>query len=248
MTESGPVPIKLSPAAGGPQQAYRAVSKLAVAAMVVGLLAPMALIAPILWAVPVLGIAMAIVALKRLSDSSSELVGRTAALAGLALSITLLVVAPVRQASAHWSLHREARTWGLLWFELLANDEPHKAHQLTLGIGMRQSFDAHLWDAYRHDTNLKASLEDFVDEPLVRVLLALGPKVEVHFWGNVAQQVSGRAAQMVQDYSVSYGTGDERATFFCRLMFVRLTDRDGGPAGWQIKGPQGGVLPLSMSK
>ena len=240
--------MKLSSADGRGQLEYRAVSKLAVAAVVVGLLAPMALIAPLLWAIPALGVALAVIALQQLSSSSGELVGRKAALTGLALSLTFLVAAPVRQASAHWYLHREAQAWGQLWFELLANDEPHKSHQLTLGVGMRQPLDAHLWDAYRDNSQLKASLEDFVEEPLVRALLALGPKAEVQFWGNVAQQASGKTSHVVQDYSVRYGTGDEKVTFFCRLTFERFTKRDSGQVSWRVTNRQGGVLPPSLAE
>ena len=66
---------------------YRPVSKIAMASAVVGLLSSLALMTPLLWILPLLGLALAIVGLADVTRLGAEKAGRAAALLGLALSI-----------------------------------------------------------------------------------------------------------------------------------------------------------------
>ena len=66
---------------------YRPVSGLAVAAAVMGMLSSLAIATPLLWTLPLLGIALAIAGLAEVTRSGVEKAGRTAALLGLALSV-----------------------------------------------------------------------------------------------------------------------------------------------------------------
>ena len=70
-------------------QDYRPVSGMAVAALLVGGLSILASYSPLLWGIPVVGAALAAVALRELSAPDAVKVGRLAALLGLALSIGL---------------------------------------------------------------------------------------------------------------------------------------------------------------
>ena len=67
--------------------AYRAVAGQAVVGLIFGLLAPLALVDPLLWAVPALGVLLSGWALRRIRRSEPALAGRKMALAGLVLSL-----------------------------------------------------------------------------------------------------------------------------------------------------------------
>jgi hypothetical protein len=66
---------------------YRPVSGLAVGALTLGVISALALTSPLLWGLPLLGVVLAVVALRDVSREGAEKAGRAAALAGLALSI-----------------------------------------------------------------------------------------------------------------------------------------------------------------
>ncbi len=225
------------------QDEYRAVSKLAIAALVMGVAAPLVLIGPLLAVVPILGIVVAWVALRRVADSGGELVGRGATLIGLALSITCLMIAPSRHVAVSWYLHREARPWAERWFELLANDQPHRAHQLTLAGNQRSGPDEHLWDVYRNNPQKGVALQEFVESPLVRAVLALGDRAEVIHWDNVSRQSMAGQDYVVQNFAVSYHDNGQKKTFIGRLTMSRETNELTGDSNWRVTNFEGGVSP-----
>jgi hypothetical protein len=73
--------------ASGETISYRPVSRLAVAAAVAGVLSSLALTTPLLWILPLVGVAMGIVGLADVAKVGAEKAGRAAALVGLALSV-----------------------------------------------------------------------------------------------------------------------------------------------------------------
>jgi hypothetical protein len=66
---------------------YRGVSGLAIAALVLGLLSPVAFVAPLLWSVPIFAIGFAWAAMHRIKAGGGELVGGNMALLGLLLAV-----------------------------------------------------------------------------------------------------------------------------------------------------------------
>ncbi len=79
---------------------YRALCVLAVAALILGLASPLAVVDPLLWTVPICGTIVSAAALWRIARNSS-LTGRRLALAGLWLSVVFAVAGPV-----DWRLYR----------------------------------------------------------------------------------------------------------------------------------------------
>jgi hypothetical protein len=94
---------------------YRSLSTLAIAAVVLGLCSPLALVAPILLAIPLLAIAVAGLALARIHASAASLTGRPLALAGIALGVVFAVAAPthtyVRERLSIHHADESARRW-----------------------------------------------------------------------------------------------------------------------------------------
>ncbi len=109
--------METTPTAGG----YRAVSGLAVAALVLGGLSSLALVSPMLWALPLLGAGLAAAALADVSREGAEKAGRAAALAGLALSVGFGAQAVTARFVARRIMADRARTVTAAWLDAIAD-------------------------------------------------------------------------------------------------------------------------------
>jgi hypothetical protein len=221
--------------------AYRALSAQAVVGLLFGLLAPLALVDPLLWWIPMLGVLLSALAIRRIKRNDS-LTGRKMATAGLVLSLLFGAAAP-----SDWLLYRrivrnEARQFSWLWFEFLKQDEPQKAHQLTLAPAVRQMLDHRLWAFYRNDPKLRQALEGYVQAPLVRTLLALGPKAQVRFFDTAGQTRQDDNDVVDELFAVTYEEDGENKSFFVAIQAVRHKLAT-GEASWRITQAEGGVRP-----
>jgi len=98
---------------------YRPVSKIAMASAVVGLLSSLALMTPLLWILPLLGIALAIMGLADVARLGAEKVGRAAALLGLALSIGFGAQAATAAVVSRTITQSRVRTVVSMWLDAL---------------------------------------------------------------------------------------------------------------------------------
>ena len=221
---------------------YRALAGQAVLGLIGGLLSPLALVDPMLWSIPMLGAIVSWWALQPHPRGAPAISGRKMALAGLMLSLLFLAAAP-----ADWLIYRgmvrnEARQFSGEWFKYLAQDQPQTAHQMTVAPPSRQPLDDRLWAVYRNAPRLRQELENYVKSPLVRTLLALGPKAQVRFYETAAQARDNDNDQVDQVYAVTYEEGSERKSFFVLVRMTRLKLRGGG-ADWRIVQTEGGYRP-----
>lgn len=221
---------------------YRPLAGQAVLSLIFGLLAPLAMIDVMLWAIPALGVILGWWALRRIRKNAPGMTGRNIAFGGLALSLLFFVAAP-----SDWLAHRsivcdEAQQFSALWFKYLNQEEPHKAHQLTVMPQSRQKIDDGLWAYYRNNPKLREELEGYTKMPVVRTLLALGPKAQVRFYQTVGHIRDNENDRVDQLYAVTYEEDNERKSFFVRVGAVRKKLPSGG-AGWRILDAEGGVRP-----
>jgi len=96
---------------------YRPVSKIAMASAVVGLLSSLALMTPLLWILPLLGLALAIVGLADVARLGAEKAGRAAALLGLALSIGFGAQAVTAAVVSRTITQSRVRTVVSMWLD-----------------------------------------------------------------------------------------------------------------------------------
>lgn len=127
---------------------YRAISPLAVAAMLLGVASALALAHPGLWIVPAVAVCLAAWSLRVIALKNTELVGRTAALIGLGLAILFGVWAPARLVSRQAWLYLEARAKADEWLSLLREGRLYEAYELHLNPAERQPADASLAEYY----------------------------------------------------------------------------------------------------
>jgi len=223
---------------------YRAVCGLAVVGSIAGIAAALAMVHPVLWAVPAAGIVLSVAALWRIDRDA--LVGRKAAVAGLILSVLFGSIAP-----ADWFTYRrlvdgEAKRFGIQWFDLLRRGEMLKSYQLKEPPDSRPPLDDRLWEKYQPGSMERAALQDYLDRAEVRSLLALGTRARVRYYDTEGHSRVGGADQVSQVFAVTTGEPGRETSYFVRLDMQRYTDNHTGRAYWQLVDFQGAVRPRAL--
>jgi len=226
---------------------YRAISGLAVTALGLGLAASIAFSSPVAWIFPLIGVVVSLIALGRVEHHAPALLGRKAALAGLALSLLFGVAAPTSWLVYRWELRNEARRFGAFWFDFLLNNEPHKAFQLAESPQSRQPLDDAIWEFYPKGSESRDRLERFLREPAVRTLLALGKRAMVRYYDTERQYRDPSGREMVyQTYAVTFSSQRESTSFFVGLEMDRFRVPAMGRAYWRVINVSGGVKPTAL--
>ncbi len=229
---------------------YQALSGLAVAGLIFGLLSPLWMIDPLLWLLPAppLGILFSTLALWQIARHAPTLVGRKAALAGLILSILFGTAAPANSLAYRWAVRREALQFAHQWFEFLRLDQPHKAFQLTRHPKSRQPLDdGSLRDFYRPGSPARDELDNYLALPLIRTLRALRHNAQVRYFQTDGQGHLGEKDTVIQTFAVTYPDRQDGAkkTFFIRLNMERFR-LDTGEAEWQLGRVEDGFKPEGL--
>jgi hypothetical protein len=233
-----------------PQEAdpleYRAVSGLALTGLLLGLLAPIVLVTQAAWVLAIAGVVVNAMALRRIAANAPALMGRKAALVGLALSVAFGVAVPV-----DWLLYRrlvrdEARQFAAIWFDFLRANQPHKAQELTVLPISRDPLDEKLWGFFQKGTDQRRMLESFIYKPEIRALLALGDKATVRFYDTESQWAENDGDRVYQTYAVTFSDSEGLKTFFVGLLLERSMDSRSGHSYWRVSRTEGGVRPKAL--
>ena len=97
----------------------RPVSGLAVAAAFLGCVAALALVSPVFWVVPLIGVAVAVAAIRDVSRPGAAKAGGLAAVAGLALAVGFGTQAISAAGTARWLAAARATAAARFWSEAL---------------------------------------------------------------------------------------------------------------------------------
>jgi hypothetical protein len=228
---------------------YRALSSLALAGFVAGLLSPAALLSLVLWFLPVVAVLLSGAALWRITARWPELVGRPAALAGLLLGTAFLVAAPVDDFVYRWLLRRQAREFAEIWIDSVRKAkkdhlEVYKAHHLLIDPRHRSPQPDELPKFYHDAEQFRRALKTFINEPVMRTLFALGTSAEIRFYETAEERLNDGGDLEQQTYAVTYrDEKNQPTTFFIKLVMQRTIDPSNGHAGWTLVRVDGGVRP-----
>jgi hypothetical protein len=113
-------------------EGYRTLSALAVLALAAGLLSAVAFVHPLLWALPIVAIGLAMGALWHIRQHPGEVTGRGAALAGIAAAVFFGCGALSHSFVREIWLVQRSRLAADQFFSLLVDQKTIEAHQLTL--------------------------------------------------------------------------------------------------------------------
>jgi hypothetical protein len=223
---------------------YRALSSLAVVGLLVGLLSWLALFDTMFWLAPLAAVVISAVALRRIKIRTPELVGRSAALIGLMLGVTFLVAAPVDDLVYQYFLRQQARQFAEIWIDSVRHREVYKAHHVMLDPKRRRPVETKFAEFYRASDNSRRLLMDFLDEPVVRTLFALGPAATIRYYETTAQGYTDSSDAVRQTYAVTYPDEQHKPkTFFISLLMQRTIDATSGRASWTLMDVKGGIRP-----
>ena len=233
---------------------YRAVSPLAVVGLIVGIASTMTLVGRSLWCLSVLGVLLNAGALLQIWQRSPALLGRRAAVWGLALSTLFLFYLPAENFFFHHFLAREARQEGQAWFQAVARKDPAGVHRLMLDprIAVGPKTQPELY--YRANPKAGEALRRIVDEPLMRTLFALGPLANARYYETVSYESSDTSEVVYQNYAVTFdenkldpsatreSSTKQVTTFFVTVALERLMVGD-QKAKWHVVKVEGPIRP-----
>ena len=242
MSETSPASVRFT----GPEEEqlvrYRALHKLAVLALLLGLASALTLIHPLLLFIPAAGAACALVALRTIRANPEEWTGASFAIAGLVLSLFFL------GWGVGWSYTRPARIarqteeFARDWLKLVQQNELYAAHQLRQPAASRAPMTSRLDDFYRSQSeDLLKGFEDFSSSRLVSALVKAGPDHPAESHGVARGQHSGSADSVTLRYRIPAVDGQPMWSFH---LNVHRSVADGNQ--WQIgelDGNQGEVWP-----
>jgi hypothetical protein len=217
---------------------YRAVSGLAVASLLAGLISLVAILAPIFWIVPLLSIFTSFIALFRINAAGPTVLGRRAALLGLALSIVSLTAIVTEMVSARWWLAYDAQRVSQEWLDALGRGKRHEAHELCLIPELRLQ---------PNSAQAKADFKRFMSDPLVRTLLALGKRFDARYYET--EQLTRDDEQdmdvVTLVYAVTFAEAGKKKSFFVRFRLERTVERFTRRCQWRIAAVDGGIHPAT---
>ena len=216
-----------------PAFSYREISGRAVAGLCAGAVSALAMSGELFWLIPPVAVAINLAALREIRRRGRQMIGRRAALAGLALALIFGLSAPLQRPIHRWGLRAEAIGLARQWFVALRENEPHQAHQLALPQWTRMPADEALAARYAEDQARRA-LANYIDQPAVRLLLRLGKFAHVRYYANLSLSPGDEEEKVIDLYAVTVEQNGRRTSFFVKLALTRRLDLLRRVWSWQV--------------
>lgn len=238
---------------------YRSVSVLSIVGLVVGLAAPLSLVAPLLWVVPIVGAAISLAAILRIASSDGALVGRGAALVGLVLCVVSISAAASRSGFAKYFVSRQAREVVLEWVAALQAGHSQQAFELTVE-GARQSStpasetqvqgdeqgNQRGGEPEPDDAPAGSPLEKFLENPVVHFLMTDGANAQASFDRDLAVEFGARGEVHIQQQFTLRWTGSDETTppVNVQIILTRSGSLASAASRWLVSDFQSDDLPV----
>ena len=202
---------------------YRTLSVLAIISLIIGLAAPLAVAAAFLLVIPLVGIAVSLVALRRIAVSEGVLAGRGAATVGLALCVASAVL-PISHDLIQRAIRvRQAEMFGRSWVAMVTSGNTKQAFSLTADATRPMP------PAEPNAPPKPPPYEAFIDQPVIKALQAAGPDAEIRVGDTVEYRAATyRSITVRQLYEVSpasaspTGSGSQPIEFVLSLQRATL--------------------------
>jgi hypothetical protein len=231
---------------------YRPVNRFAVLSAIFGGLSVLAVLHPLLMALPLFGAATGFFAAYQLAKPTSLQSGNSAAKWGIFLSLLFGICATSANYSRQRLLDNQARTYAMQWFELLREGKLQEAHQLTMYQGQRAaagtSLDAFYAEKSPEKTKSTESpspeemmaeptpfelFENFYSRPLIKRFVDFGKNARYEYLQTTEQeQVSPSNYIIRQQYRVT-PNGDANEQYLIEIKFDRTETNH--IANWRLE-------------
>lgn len=185
---------------------YRAISYWSVATLLAGLAAPLALIGPLLWWVPLVTIPLAILAFRQLQQPDPRYVGKAAAVCGLCLAALFLPWSVAQRLSRESYLSAEARRFSDEYLQLLLAGQTREAHQIQSPASRRMEPGSDLVAYYEASAEPGRDLVAYTKLEPVASLVGQQGKLELEFAEVSRHVVEGLTDYVTVRYEITRGT------------------------------------------
>ncbi len=211
---------------------YRSVSRLAICALILGALAPLALIHPLLFAIPWIGLIVSWRALHNIARPDSSATGYGLAMLGLVMAVVFGSWAPAKIIVEHVVLSRQAREFSTRWIDLVREGKLQEAHRWMLAPIQRPDPRMSTQQFYEENVGLQQDLEEeFTNEP-GNLIASNGKQGTLNYLG--VDHIRGKTADCEVDliFEIDFADSDRPPIRF--LTSVRRVLED-GVTRWQMK-------------
>lgn len=174
---------------------YRAISFWSVATLLAGLAAPLALVGPLLWWVPLVTVPLAVLAFRQLNQPDPRYVGKTAAVCGMCFAALFFAWAITQRLSREARVTHEAKQLADEWLQLILAGKVQEAHQIQTPASRRQGGEINLDAYYEAQADAGRDLLTFRNGEPIKSLLGQQDKIKVQL-----AEVTRHTAEGLTDY------------------------------------------------
>ncbi len=185
---------------------YRAISPWAVGTLLAGLAAPLALLGPLLWWVPLVAIPLAFLAFRQLRQSDPRYVGQTAAVCGMCLAALFFGWSVTQVLSREIRSTATARELVDGWLKLVLAGQLREAHQIQSAASRRIALGSDLESYYQAESEAGKDLETFAHTQPLASLAGQQGKVELTFAEVSQHLVDGITDYFTLRYEIKQGS------------------------------------------
>ena len=215
-----------------PLEQYRALSRAAVLALLLGFASALVLVSPLLVMVPLAAVFTAVVALRSIAAGNGQLAGRGIATAGLCLAVLLTGWGLARHFSRQATVADQAIRLADGWLGLVRDGQLAAAHQLTLAPSRRLRSTAAVADYYRTNTQAAENMHLLFENVALAPFLARGKQATFRFDSLAFQSRTGLADEVVLKYWLD-GPGGQTTPAW--IIVVRAREDIHATPGWEIR-------------
>jgi hypothetical protein len=200
---------------------YRAISVLALFALVLAVASVLAFAHPALWAIPLAAVLVSLLALRRIAENPNRMLGRRVAIFSLLLALSLGAAAVSRSATSIARTRQEAFLITDAWFDAVLHNRLETALELMQEPGARQSAGEDLVAHYRNDPKAGTALRSFAAMPLVRALRTVAGKATVRYLKTEEEKALIVSERVTSLWAVTYEQDGQPTTFLVRVALKR---------------------------
>ena len=210
---------------------YRSIYPFAVVAVVLGILSSLALIYQPLWILPFVSIISALISIRQIRSSGSQ-IGQGAASAAILLAIFFLTATFARDHVRQWIVVGQARHFNEHFLELLRLDNHEAAHQLTLPFAQRQSNQTDLKVFYHKNKNANENLTTFLQKQTLAKWTVNAQQGQISFRSLDHYDRHGKIDYVIQTFQTVPPAHDDST--FLQMLCKRTIDDENGQVTWQV--------------
>jgi len=211
---------------------YVPVSRLAVAALVLGLVSPLIFVSPLLVVVPLAAVVVAAIGLWQIGASGGQLKGHWPATIGLCLGSLFLGWGMTQQVSRQITLTDHAERLVADWLTLIKSGELQKADQFRRGASGRISDTKALVEYYKANPEATDGLQTFFANEPLKSFRAAGPQVDCRSHGIISSIKARDGEQLVVKYEFLSAEGIWRPMW---ITVGRTLEGTAQTVNWEIR-------------